>query len=51
VSALDDRCSVTTTPAKEPEDWRTRGVRVIKRDQLDPNTAQTPDMHREAAIN
>ena len=42
---------MTTTPAKEPEDWRTRGVRVIKRDQLDPNTAQTPGMHREAAIN
>ena len=31
-------------------DWRTRGVRVIKRDQLDSNTAQTPGMHREAAI-
>ena len=23
-------------------DWRTCGVRVIKRDQFDPNTAQTP---------
>ena len=32
-------------------DWRTHGVRVIKHDQLDPNTAQTPGMHREAAIN
>jgi len=42
---------VTTTPSSEPQDWRTRGVRVIKRDQLDPNTAQTPGMHREAAIN
>ena len=42
---------MTTTPTNEPEDWRTRGVRVIKRDQLDPNTAQTPGMHREAAIN
>ena len=31
-------------------DWRTHGVRVIKHDQLDPNTAQTPGMHREAAI-
>jgi len=58
VSALNDRCSflhhrrsVTTTPSSEPQDWRTRGVRVIKRDQLDPNTAQTPGMHREAAIN
>ena len=31
-------------------DWRTRGVRVIKGNQLDSNTAQTPGMHREAAI-
>jgi uncharacterized RmlC-like cupin family protein len=31
-------------------DWRTRGVRVIKADQLDPNTAQTPGMNRQAAI-
>ena len=27
------------------------GVRVIRGDQLDPNTAQTPGMHRAAAIN
>src|SRR5207344_3208056 len=32
-------------------DWRTHGVRVIKGDQLDPNTAQTPGMNRAAAIN
>ena len=32
-------------------DWRTHGVRVIKGDQLDPNTAQTPGMSRAAAIN
>ena len=32
-------------------DWRTDGVRVIKSDQLDPNTAQTPGMNRAAAIN
>ena len=32
-------------------DWRNQGVRVIKAGQLDPNTAQTPGMHREAAIN
>ena len=31
--------------------WRHHGVRVIKGDQLDPNTPQTPGMHREAAIN
>jgi uncharacterized RmlC-like cupin family protein len=33
------------------EKWKHDGVRVIPRDQLDPNTAQTPGMHREAAIN
>jgi uncharacterized RmlC-like cupin family protein len=32
-------------------DWRENGVRVIRGDQLDPNTAQTPGMHRAAAIN
>ncbi len=37
-------------PAGQP-DWRTRGVRVIKGDRLDPNTAQTPGMFRQAAIN
>src|ERR1700709_714567 len=31
--------------------WRTDGVRVIKGDRLDPNTAQTPGMFRQAAIN
>src|SRR5262245_28956872 len=39
--------------AERPDtpDWRAHGVRVIKHDHLDPNTAQTPGMHREAAIN
>ncbi|MFG1796498.1 cupin domain-containing protein [Nocardia sp. NPDC049149] len=32
-------------------DWRDNGVRVIKSDQLDSNTAQTPGMSRAAAIN
>jgi uncharacterized RmlC-like cupin family protein len=32
-------------------DWRENGVRVIKGNQLDPNTAQTPGMNRQAAIN
>jgi uncharacterized RmlC-like cupin family protein len=32
-------------------DWRELGVRVIKGDRLDPNTAQTPGMFRQAAIN
>ncbi|MBV9539577.1 MAG: cupin domain-containing protein [Acidisphaera sp.] len=34
-----------------PVDWREHGVKVIPGSQLDANTAQTPGMHREAAIN
>ena len=33
-----------------PTDWRLDGVRVVHADELDPNTPQTPGMHREAAI-
>jgi uncharacterized RmlC-like cupin family protein len=32
-------------------DWKHNGVRVIPGNSLDANTAQTPGMHREAAIN
>src|SRR5579862_802824 len=38
-------------PAPGSVDWRHNGVRVIKGNQLDPNTAQTPGMNRAAAIN
>ena len=31
--------------------WKHNGVRVIPRASLDPNTAQTPGMFRQAAIN
>ncbi|MCX4161107.1 MULTISPECIES: cupin domain-containing protein [Paraburkholderia] len=31
--------------------WRDNGVKVIRGDQLDTNTAQTPGMNRAAAIN
>ena len=31
--------------------WKHDGVRVIRGDQLDANTAQTPGMFRQAAIN
>ncbi len=31
--------------------WKHHGVQVIKGDQLDTNTAQTPGMNRAAAIN
>jgi uncharacterized RmlC-like cupin family protein len=32
-------------------DWRNEGVKVIKSDRLDANTAQTPGMLRSAAVN
>ena len=35
----------------DAERWKHDGIRVIKGDQLDPNTAQTPGMERAAAIN
>ena len=31
-------------------DWREQGVQIIRADQLDPNTPQTPGMDRAAAI-
>jgi len=31
-------------------DWRAHGVRIIRADQLDSNTPQTPGMNRAAAI-
>ena len=34
----------------EGRDWRTDGVRVVRGDELDPNTPQTPGMNRAAAI-
>lgn len=37
-------------PAAGSIDWRLNGVRVIKGDNLDTNTAQTPGMNRAAAI-
>jgi len=37
-------------PQLPEDDWRTSGVRVIRADQLDSNTPQTPGMSRAAAI-
>ena len=34
----------------EHTDWRTHGVRIVKGDELDINTPQTPGMNRAAAI-
>ncbi len=39
-----------STQPHDPEHWKRHGVRVIKSNQLDPNTAQTPGMNRAAAI-
>jgi rhodanese-related sulfurtransferase len=33
-----------------PPDWREFGVRIVRHDQLDAGTSQTPGMHREAAV-
>jgi len=30
--------------------WRSGGVRIIRSNELDDNTAQTPGMHRRAAV-
>jgi uncharacterized RmlC-like cupin family protein len=30
--------------------WRTNGVRIIRPEQFDPNIAQTPGLHRVAAV-
>ncbi|MBV8612594.1 MAG: cupin domain-containing protein [Acetobacteraceae bacterium] len=40
----------SSLPAQHSRNWRHDGVRVIKGNQLDPNTAQTPGMDRAAAI-
>jgi uncharacterized RmlC-like cupin family protein len=39
-----------TDDSTDSTDWRDRGVRVVGHDQLDPNTPQTPGMHRQAAV-
>ena len=36
--------------AEQVTDWRRNGVRIVHAGELDPNTPQTPGMHREAAI-
>jgi uncharacterized RmlC-like cupin family protein len=47
----DDHNHHDEPPAPGTVDWRNNGVRVIKANQLDTNTAQTPGMNRAAAIN
>ena len=47
--------STTSSPVRDDDAsagrWRHDGVRVVPRDRLDSNTAQTPGMDRQAAIN
>jgi uncharacterized RmlC-like cupin family protein len=38
------------TGSPDARDWRTHGVRIVRGDELDPNTPQTPGMRRAAAI-
>src|SRR6195952_1762867 len=47
----DDHHHHDEPPAPGTVDWRNNGVRVIKANQLDTNTAQTPGMNRAGAIN
>jgi uncharacterized RmlC-like cupin family protein len=36
--------------SRDSNRWRTGGVRIIRSNELDDNTAQTPGMHRRAAV-
>ena len=49
----DDRADHESSMTAESDgaDWRLRGVRVVRADELDVNTPQTPGMNRAAAIN
>ena len=38
------------TGSDDARDWRRHGVRIVRADELDPNTPQTPGMSRAAAI-
>jgi uncharacterized RmlC-like cupin family protein len=49
-STMEGDAMTDPAPSGTP-DWREDGVRVIKGNQVDPNTAQTPGMFRQAAIN
>jgi len=51
-SALDDRAHRESAMTGEnvDVDWRLRGVRVVRADEVDVNTPQTPGMNRAAAI-
>ena len=48
---MEGREALSMSESHSHSDWKTHGVRVIRGDQLDLNTAQTPGMERAAAIN
>ena len=48
---MEGREALSMSDSHAHPDWKTHGVRVIRGDQLDLNTAQTPGMERAAAIN
>jgi uncharacterized RmlC-like cupin family protein len=41
---------LTDSTSTDPYYWRDHGVRIVRHDQLDANTPQTPGMQRAAAI-
>ena len=45
------RCAVNPNESPPSARWKHDGVSVVPAGQLDPNTAQTPGMDRQAAIN
>ncbi len=47
-ATIGQETAMTTTPTPR---WKHDGVAVVRADQLDTNTAQTPGMNRAAAIN
>jgi len=49
MDASANRAEIKMESASDSK-WRIHGVRVVHRDELDSNTAQTPGMNRAAAI-
>ena len=49
MGASANRAEIKMESASDSK-WRIHGVRVVHRDELDSNTAQTPGMNRAAAI-
>src|SRR6185503_14991273 len=50
MATLGVRSGIRRAMLRAMTDWRSDGVRVVRHDELDPNTPQTPGMSRMAAI-